>query len=176
MSKPAGKSGGKPGKNAIKDPNILANPPDKELPRYRAKYEGLCTRYGVAPVDKFVKKLNKEAVAWKPETNERKFEYRLGDKGGDFPPNFPVIFNETLSYAATRAIVDSFLYWPSNFKYMNMVCMWRCWRNEDPGQPEGQVCSGDDGAMLIGEFLKTDNVESCNLQHLELIMDGITPK
>eukprot|EP01060_Flectonema_neradi_P020675 TRINITY_DN2819_c0_g2_i1.p1 TRINITY_DN2819_c0_g2~~TRINITY_DN2819_c0_g2_i1.p1 ORF type:complete len:400 (+),score=52.76 TRINITY_DN2819_c0_g2_i1:78-1202(+) len=176
MSKKAGsgKGTGKPGKNAIKDTNILANPPDKEIPRYKAKYENLCGRYGVPPVDKFIKKLNKEAHAWKPEANERKFEYRMGDKGGDFPPSFSLIFSESMSYLSTRAVTESFQYWPPNWKYMSMICIWRCWGREDKVEPT--QCSGDDGAMLIHEFLKTDHPEGANLQNLELIMNGITSK
>ncbi|KAJ9448708.1 hypothetical protein DIPPA_02672 [Diplonema papillatum] len=174
MSKAAAKSSAKPGKNAIKDPNILANPPDKEIPRYRSKYEQICARYDVTPHDKFIKKLNKEAYAWKPEVNDRKFEYRMGDKGGDFPPNVPLIFNEPMSYASTRALIDSFACWPSNWKWMNILCIWRCWGLESV--VDSSQCNGDDGCMVVHEFLKTDHAEGCNLQNLELILNGITAK
>eukprot|EP01064_Diplonema_japonicum_P006432 TRINITY_DN14288_c2_g1_i1.p1 TRINITY_DN14288_c2_g1~~TRINITY_DN14288_c2_g1_i1.p1 ORF type:complete len:387 (+),score=71.05 TRINITY_DN14288_c2_g1_i1:48-1163(+) len=171
----SGKASGKPkpGKNAIKDPNILSSPPDREIPRYRAKYEQICAKYKVSPIDKFVKKLNKEAVAWKPETNDRRFEYRMGDKGGDFPPNIPLIFNESMSFAATKAVIDSFAFWPSNWKHMNILSIWRCWGSANT---EDDQCSGDDGAMLVHEFLKADSSDSCNLQNLEIIMAQITAK
>eukprot|EP01065_Artemidia_motanka_P015834 TRINITY_DN1954_c1_g1_i5.p1 TRINITY_DN1954_c1_g1~~TRINITY_DN1954_c1_g1_i5.p1 ORF type:complete len:431 (+),score=57.99 TRINITY_DN1954_c1_g1_i5:30-1295(+) len=193
--------------------------PHRELGRYVKKYCALHDDHKprVPYVDSFKNKLLEEREEWTPEMNPSepyKCKGRLllmrppgGEKakgGGDFPPNFPIIFNGCLdppvklSYAQTRLFIDSLGWWPRTwrgseaFGGMNFLGFWKCW-----GEGE-DVCSGDDGAMLMMEFLKHDSLEpqdlgkwetdyseplcpssgggsyAVNLKNLEMVWCGIT--
>lgn len=187
--KPGGK--GPPKKNKFPVPESARpggdNCPWRELTRYIRKYQTLHEEHKpkIPIVDSFRRQLSDEKEAWYPTgtvQEPHKCEGRMnmlrpavveGGKvkgGGDFPPNFPIVFNGfaeptpvTLSYAQTRLFLDSLGWWPRNwrgsesFGGMNFLGFWRCWGDGE------DMCSGDDGAMLMMEFLKHDSLEPADL-------------
>jgi len=111
----------------------------KDLKRFVDTYTKLCDKMGLQPCQSVIRKFKGEIQA---------------SLDGERPelPNFPIIVPEPLDYPSVRALMESL----HEYKYLHQLSFWK-------------AKVGDDGLMVIAEFLATDT----RLKTLELLNNSI---
>lgn len=76
----------------------------------------------------------------------------------DTGPEFPLVFNEPLTAAQTRAFVDSLAWWPRAWTKMQALVLRHCWKDaeKERDSDRSDTCGGDEGAVFIADLLKHD--------------------
>eukprot|EP01012_Entosiphon_sulcatum_P049455 TRINITY_DN68078_c0_g1_i1.p1 TRINITY_DN68078_c0_g1~~TRINITY_DN68078_c0_g1_i1.p1 ORF type:complete len:352 (-),score=104.51 TRINITY_DN68078_c0_g1_i1:46-1101(-) len=137
-----GKAGGK-GAKGSGTPTPDEENPVRDLKRFIDGYTRHCEKHGVTPCAAVVRKFKQEIGIW----NE-------ADKA-QVLPNFPVIVSEPLDYPSVQSLMDAL----ADYRWLHQVSFWK-------------AKIGDDGVMVIAEFLKRDQ----RLRTLELLNNSISAK
>lgn len=120
-------------------PGLAEEDPVKDLKKFIDAYNKLCDKMNLLACQSVVKKFKTEIQA-----------FNDGEREG--LPNFPVIIPEPLDYPSVRALMDSL----HDYRWLHQLSFWK-------------AKVGDDGLMVIAEFLQKDT----RLKTLELLNNSI---
>mmetsp|Transcript_40310 Transcript_40310/g.72021 ORF Transcript_40310/g.72021 Transcript_40310/m.72021 type:complete len:334 (-) Transcript_40310:1504-2505(-) len=129
----------KPPPKKAPPPGLSEEDPVKDLKKFCDAYIKLCDKNNVQPCQSVVKKFKGEIQA-----------YNDGERID--PPNFPIIVPEPMDFASVRMMTDCL----HDYRWLHQLSFWK-------------AKVGDDGLMVIAEFLQKDK----RLKTLELLNNNI---